>query len=214
MHKRKTRNLITVLAFALVTMLSLQPLQVFAHEVDPSIAEVQALMEEYDVTKHEAENIVDNMESAIEQLPELELGETVVLPVSENLILEATLEDNGIPIVSPLARSTYSRTVTSTLQLKNIVGATIVTLRGVGVFTTNGSTSRPTDAYGSHSALVWNVTNTSSSRGATAYNANVRVSFSGQFNIGVAPVSMTVQSFSKSVTIYCNAVGATSATWR
>lgn len=38
--------------------------------------------------------------------------------------------------------------------------------------------------------------------------------FSGKFNVEISPVNMTIQSFSYSCTIYCNAKGKYSASWR
>lgn len=116
--------------------------------------------------------------------------------------------------MNPLTKATYDRTITSTLKLKNIFGGTVVTLKAVGVFRTNGSTSKPIDAYGTHSAIVWNVTTKKAVKGSSAYNAYVRNTFTGKFNIGIDPVNMTVQSFTYTCTTYCNAKGVYSASWR
>lgn len=52
-----------------------------------------------------------------------------------------------------------------------------------------------------------------SDKGTTAYNAHVRIGFKGSLNIGVSSVNVTIQSFNKSATIYCNAAGKYSASW-
>lgn len=177
--------------------------------------QIEELSQTYSVPEEELEDLPDNLEMAVKSVPDLEIGEEYQLPVSDNLILEVSVEDDGMPLVAnPFMRATYNRTITSILKLKNIYGRTVVTLKSVGVFRTNGSTSKPIDAYGSHSAMVWNITNKSSVKGGTAYNSYVRNTFTGKFNIGIDPVSMTVQTFSYSNTIYCNTKGSYSSSWR
>lgn len=134
------------------------------------------------ISLNEAENLEENLDKAVAQLPDLEVGDSVTVPVSENLVLEAETHDDG-QTMNPLTKATYDRTITSTLKLKNILGGTVVTLNSVGVFRTNGSTSKPIDAYGTHSAMVWNVTAKKAVKGPSAYNAYVRNTFTGKFNI-------------------------------
>ncbi len=209
MKKNSFKKTILTFSFALTFAITsiANPIFALASTTDPE-TKIEILADEYDITVDEAENLTILFDEAVDKIPDLEVGETVNIPVSENLYLEASVSED----VSK-TRATTSRTITSTLQLKNVLGSTIVTLKSVGVFSTNGTTSVPTDAYGNHTAIVWNVTNTSSKLGTSAYNAYVRNSFSGQFNIGIDPVSMTVQSFSKSNTIYCNAVGTYTSSW-
>lgn len=195
-----------------LTMAFSVPMSTFAaspKDSEPAVS-VEEYAEKYDITEDEVIHLEENLLEAKETLKNIELapGEETVIPVSENLNLWIETE------IMPSSRATtYDRTITSTLSLKNVVGATIVTLRSVGVFRTNGTTSKPIDAYGSYNAWVWNITNSSSSLGAAAYNARVRNSFSGELNIGIDPVSMTIQSFSYTCTIYCNAVGTYSTSW-
>lgn len=195
-----------------LTMVFALPMTTFAaspKDSEPPVS-VEEYAEKYDITEDEVIHLEENLIEAKETLKNIMLapGEEKVIPVSENLNLWIETE------VIPSSRATtYDRTITSTLSLKNVVGVTIVTLRSVGVFRTNGTTSKPIDAYGSYDAWVWNITNSSSSLGATAYNARVRNSFSGELNIGIDPVSMTIQSFSYTCTIYCNAVGTYSTSW-
>lgn len=174
---------------------------------------VSEVAEKYNITEDEVINLNTNFKNALKTANEVEAisedGSSVkTVPVSENLVLTITTEETPSN-----TRAVYERTITSTAELKNILGGTVVTLKSVGVFRTNGSTSVPVDAYGTYSSLVWNVTTTESKLGSTAYNAWVRNGFSGEFNIGIDPVSMTIQSFSYSCKIYCNAVGTYSATW-
>lgn len=189
----------------------------FAAEVDDNETYghiVSEIDEKYSITEDEVLQMNANVKNALARANEISAqtnaddATTKTIPVSENLVLVITTEETP-----SLARTTYQGTITSTLELKNILGGTVVTLKSVGVFQTNGSTSIPVDAYGSYSSLVWNVASTASVLGSTAYNAWVRNGFSGEFNIGIDPVSMTIQSFSYNCKIYCNAVGTYSATW-
>lgn len=195
-----------------LTMVFTLPITTFAASPEDSTQPISAeeYAERYDITEDEVIHLEENLSEAKEVLKNISLepGEEKIIPVSEHLNL--WIETDATPISRA---TTYDRTITSTLSLKNVVGVTIVTLRSVGVFRTNGSTSKPIDAYGSYDAWVWNITNSSSSLGATAYNARVRNSFSGELNIGIDPVSMTIQSFSYTCTIYCNAVGTYSTSW-
>lgn len=182
-------------------------------DCEPSIS-MEEITEKYHITEDEVLHLEDNLNAVKGRLQQTVVvpGEEVVIPVSDNLNL--CIETEIIPSTAASTNATtYDRTITSTLSLKNVVGATIITLRSVGVFRTNGTTSKPIDAYGTYDAWVWNITNNSSSLGASAYNARVRNSFSGELNIGIDPVSMTIQSFSYTCTIYCNAVGTYSSSW-
>lgn len=174
---------------------------------------VSEVAEKYNITEDEVINLNANFKNALKTANEVDAisendSSVKTVPVSENLVLTITTEETP-----SITKAVYERTITSTLELQNILGGTVVTLNSIGVFRTNGSTSVPVDAYGTYSSLVWNVATTESKLGSTAYNAWVRNGFSGEFNIGIDPVSMTIQSFSYSCKIYCNAAGKYSATW-
>lgn len=173
----------------------------------------ETVAEELDITLNEAENLEQNLKKAVIQIPALEAGDSANVPVSENLVLQVETHDDGQTINS-FARATHNKTITSTLKLKNILGATIVTLKSVGVFRINGSTSKPIDAYGTHDAVVWNVTAKKAVKGSAAYNAYVRNTFTGKLNVGIDPVHMTVQSFTYACTIHCNAKGVYKTSWK
>lgn len=66
---------------------------------------------------------------------------------------------------------------------------------------------------GDYSGILWKLSNTSSAKGGQAYRAWARNSFSGELNFGIDPINLTIQSFSKSGTVYCNAHGSTSSEW-
>jgi len=211
---RKIMKCIFVTALLFTTILIGGANGVYASEM-PNQDKVDEIAEEYSITIEEIENLEENLDKALEELPtEIEIGETFEIPVSENLVLEISTKDNGLPIVAnDLQRATYRRTITSTLSLKNVLGWTVVSLNSVGVFSTDGTKSTPVDAYGTYSSTVWNVSTKKSVKGGATYNAYVRNSFSGKFNIGIDAISMTIQSFSYSCTIYCNAKGTYSSSW-
>ena len=54
-----------------------------------NITKIDEITNELQITEKEAENLDKNLNSAVKQLPEVTAGETVTIPVSENLILEA-----------------------------------------------------------------------------------------------------------------------------
>lgn len=197
---------------------------IFAHQniANDEIIAIQEFAEENDITVEEVVNLSENLTDALRKAGEdgevvLEENEKKVIPISENLVLEISIKQDGNSDLerNSLAKATqsYERTVTSTSELKNVLGGTIVTLNSVGVFETNGRTSKPIDAYGTYDAFVWNVTNTNSDLGSEQYNAWVKNSFSGELNIGIDPVDMTIQSFGTTCKIYCNAQGTYSASW-
>jgi len=183
---------------------------------------IQKFAKNNQITVDETINLSENISKALKLVSEngeitLNGNETKVIPVSDNLVLEfSAMSSDSIDssqVKAVQAATVYERTITSTLKLKNIVGGTIITLNSVGVFETDGKTSNPTDAYGTYDAIVWNVTNTDSEVGSEQYNAWAKNSFSGELNIGIDPVDMTIQSFAKTCKIYCNAVGTYSASW-
>ncbi len=211
-YKNKLLKLILSLSCAFALIIG-QGTSAFAAEntqntFDPEIIEM--VSENYDITEDEVKNLEENLDKAVASLPELKVNEDIVVPVSEHLVLKVSTEDCD----NSIARATYSRTITSTMKLENVFGVTIVTLKSVGVFSTNGSTSKPTDAYGSYSATGWDITKGKSVLGATGYNSYVRNSFSGKLRVGIDPVNMTIQSFSYNCTIKCNAVGTYSSSWQ
>ncbi len=176
---------------------------------------LNALSTKLSVTVEELKNLENNVELAMHHLEKQNAknfnhANHQIVPVSKNLYLETSLEEETR---SAMLRATYNRTITSTLKLKNLLGHTIVTLKGVGVFQTNGSSSKPIDAYGSYSGILWSLSSKSASKGATAYNSHVRVNFKGSLNIGISSVSVTIQSFNKSAIIYCNANGGYTHSW-
>lgn len=209
----KIKKLLAIV-MAITTVLA-SSITVFAGEPDqPQVNGniISEVAEKYDVTEDEIINLNANLKNALEAANEasnsMARSSSTTVPVSENLVLTITTEE-----VPAKSRAVYDRTITSTAELKNIFGVTVVTLKSFGVFRTNGTTSIPIDAYGTHNAAVWNITNHTSKLGSSAYNSWVRNSFSGEFNIGIDFINMTIQTFNYTCKIYCNAAGKYSATW-
>lgn len=105
--------------------------------------------------------------------------------------------------------------IDSTLEVEKyfVNDMTVITLNSVGVFESDFTTCTPVDAYGTYETKVWNVTNSSSSLGSPQFNAYARNSFSGELNIGIDAVNMTVQAFGYTSTLHCDALGHYSADW-
>ncbi len=183
-----------ILSFAMVLTMTLF-LNATAYAATTNDKDVISSAEEfankYCITTNEALNLADNLEKAIDNLPTLKAGESTTVKVSENLYLEAKTElipsTSKVNTAKASTSSTSQYTVTSNLYLKNSLNITIVTLTAVGVFLANGTVTIPVDAYGNYSAILWNVTNSSSSVGPSGYTAYARVSFEGQFDLGLTP---------------------------
>lgn len=221
-----------MLAFGFATMMLantiIAPTNVLAAQVQPGLqldtknkVEYQELSKKYSISEEEIENLDVNLKVAIDKINEQNKkgNKNASVKVSENLILQQDESVVSEPVKLhsvdsiTLKRAAYNRTVTSRLNLKNRNGKTVVTLLSTGVFYTNGKVSRPIDAYGSYSGLVWKLSNKSSAKGSQAYNAWVRNSFSGELNIGIDPLHVTIQTFSTSGTVYCDANGSTRSYW-
>ncbi len=217
-----------IFALGLVLMMLIAPMNAFAMQSASNLQSnydkevvYQELSGKYGISEEEIENLDVNLRIAMDKINEqnIEDEEGVFVQVSENLILEKHERVVSKPVISysgyetMATRVAYNRTVESTLELKNILGVTLVTLRSTGVFYTDGIISEPVDAYGDYSGVIWKLSSTSSEKGGQEYNAWVRNSFSGELNIGIDPVHITIQSFSKSGTVYCDANGSTSSSW-
>lgn len=140
-----------LLAGLMVFSLFTPSLSAFANEPDNEVEigdltyeELEVVAENLDVTIDEWINLEENLENALinleiaQELNELSPSpeDTVSVEVSENLILESSIEVVDSPT---LLRSTTQRTVTHSMYLKNLLGVTIVTLNSIGVFNTNGT---------------------------------------------------------------------------
>jgi len=206
-----------------VMILSIMSTTVFASDLDPVSNEETA--QEWGISIEEVEQFEENFSVAIEKYQEivdtndksrnLNENSTITVPISENLVLEVkTISTSEIASDVMTRATTYRRIVSSTWSVKNIFGGKVLNLKGTGIFLTNGSTSKPENAYGSYTGIIWTGSTTGTSLGSSSFNSYVTVSFSGELKFGIDPISATIQSFGATTTINCNANGATSSSWR
>ena len=199
--------------FTVLCILILPNTSVYASEFKES--NLEQFAEELDIEVEELLNLEENITLALDQLEKLTLSRSFTdnqklsVQVSENLILETNSY-----VEESIARSSTRRTVTATMNLKNIYGGTVVTLTSVGVFTTNNSTVSVQDAYGSSRGKVWKINIPKGTTGGSSTSRWARNTFSGQLDIGVSPVSMTIQTFNWNNTITMNQRGSFNSVWR
>lgn len=200
----------SILMLSMIIALSLTAFAETSVDTVNEAASIKEYAEKYNITEDEVLHLEENLNEAKDTLKNISLapGEEKVIPVSENINLRIESE-----IVS--SARTVNTTINSTMNVENAFGATIITLKSVGVFQRDGiSISTPIDAYGTYTAWAWNITNVNSVLGAPAYNAFVRNTFYGQLNIGGGGLNQTIQTFSYSSTINCNAAGSYYTAWR
>lgn len=128
-----------------------------------------------------------------------------VVWISDEIRLVYTLRSEAIDDVIPF-RSTIRRKLTSVCTVKNKAGDSIGTITAVGVFDTNGNTSKPQDAYGYGQVERYTIENQSNAKSSEQFYAWVRISLNGVPN---GPV----RAFSHICVINCDANGQSSATW-
>lgn len=179
---------------------------------DLSQSELNDVADQLDVTPDEVANLDDNLNDALADLPDDGNGD---VQVSDNLVLSASTEEdtdaptlgtsNGMSVLAKAA--TKSVQWNSTLQLKNIIGVTIITLKGHGIFSYNGSTVKPTDAWGDYTGILWELNSKKSVKSGSGSTAYVRTQFTGKLNVGVSSVSAQIAGFSKTNIITVNKNG-------
>jgi len=182
-----------------------------------TIEEIKQYADEFDITTEEIINLEENLKNALSALGEtnnLKRNGTKI-QVSENLFLTSSLreENNG----NSLARLGVNRTFTAELELENAIGRTVVTLRSHGVFNYSNGRVSAIDGFTSHIGGLfgrWTTRNEAMSQtaGTTAW---VRNGFSGEYNIGIDPISVTLRSFQFNNTLTANASTTTAtSSWR
>lgn len=204
--------------------------QIISNVSKLSHEELRTAADELSINAEELENLEENLEKALKKTGEVKINEVKKVQISENLFLEATLEEipsetdslleynsnSGIDNIlnnTRATRSTTRRTLRATYRMSNNLNKNVGNLYAHGVFRTNGSVSQPVDAYGTYSAPMWSI-NSSGKKGYSTYNSYVRVSFNCKLKIGIDPVNITLQSFKTAATINCNAKGKATASWR
>jgi hypothetical protein len=181
---------------------------------DFEIEKLEQYANDLQINLEEIINLEENLKNALSNLGEannLQRSGTAV-QISENLFLTSSV--NFEP---PLARSNTNITVTAEMQLSNILGMTVVTLRSHATFNFNSGRVSAIDGFTSHIGGLlgnWNSSNQAMSQGAGA-TAWVRNVFSGQYNFGVDPISITLRSFQFNNTLTATAsTGIARSEWR
>lgn len=207
--------------WALILTLSLTAsmgLQSFAAENQQNSDE--GILSEYGVTAQEIEDLEKNLDAAFEKLDKINMAqrnatsmEETEVRISENLVLVSGINQTKGIAQSRNRATVYETKIQGWVQMRNNLGMTILTLYSNGVFWYDGQYSTPIDAYGDYSSVVWDVEVTGSAKGSKASKTWARNSFSGQLYIGIDPIGMEIQSFSRSGTVYCDKNGNASQSW-
>lgn len=173
-------------------------------------AEVVATAVKYGITELEVEHFKENFEAAKEKLSRMEIldGESVTVPISENLVIE--VRGGSEQQRNTLARATVTQWhVWSTCHIKSNAGVEILTLTAHGYFDCDGKTSTPVDAYSDYVSFVWSVVDTNDE----VKSSYTRSTFDSEFNIGIDPVSMTIQTSRDVCVLRCTPDGKGSSSW-
>jgi len=220
---------LAVIAFAMLLGTFSIPVSVLANDSyipetaieDLTEKELEYVAEELDISVYELENLEAILEQGFVELTEAEKmnadsflpTDTVTVQISENLILESTIETEE-EILPSLFRSntTTRRTITGTRTLSNIFGMTIVTVNSFGIWNTNNTAVTFVDQGVTHSAVGWNITN-SRTRGGNNSNRWVRHEISARLRIGVDGLNIPIQSRDWVHRIEMNARGSWTSTW-
>ncbi|OJF90997.1 hypothetical protein [Alkalibacterium sp. 20] len=183
---------------------------------DLSTKQIQELADEWSVDPEEIEELDDNLAKAFTEIEDDFRGHREV-KISENLYLEERTEEITL-LNNPLEFSTYStqtrKTVSTSRLIRNRLNKVVLTLKATGVFVINGSTTSPADVYGTYDTFWWTVKVPSTAKGPKVYNSWVRVSFEAKVKIGIAPIDISINSFSTVATLNMNAKGSFTSTWR
>jgi len=173
---------------------------------------VEDFAKQYQLTIEEVENLAENLEAALGSIRGIRFSvgnqvrnstNSIEIPISENLVLEL---DGGVSLMPSRATDWH---IWSTYNIKSIAGITIITYTANGIFRVSGSTVTPIDDYSSYSSFVWNVTSATNYVGSNY----TRSTFDSQLNIGIDPVSMTIQTFRDNCTLRCTSSGVGSWEW-
>jgi hypothetical protein len=165
-----------------------------------SYEELKDIADYFAITAYELANLANILEYGIEELQfakslnamsGMPLN-TVSVQVSENLILTSTVSET-IDRNDTLSAMNVSlrRTITATMTLHNIFGATIVTLNSIGIFITNDTNATISDRIATFNAFGWNVTTDGSQGGSGSRNARVRNNFDGSLRLGTDSINIT-----------------------
>lgn len=162
------------------------------------------------ITENEVKNFKNNFSVAMSKIQGKEYSslDTIVVPISENLIVEI---DGGVsPSTATMAQVAVTQWhVWSTFHIKSRGGIEILTLTAHGMFDCDGSTSKPVDAYSNYVSRFWSVVDTTNEVKSTY----TRSTFDSEFDIGIDPISMTIQTSQDVCVLRCTPDGEGSWKW-
>lgn len=200
-----------VLSFgiAMATMCSFCSVAIAADTSETNNLSISETAQAYGITVDEIEDFESNFSEAMSKIQGKEYTsiDTVIVPISENLIVEI---DGG---VSPISKNSRARVtqwhVWSTTHIKSHGGVEILTLTAHGMFDCDGSTAKPVDAYSDYVSLFWSVVDTTDE----VMSTYTRSTFDSEFAIGIDPISMTIQTSRDVCVLRCTPDGVGSWRW-
>lgn len=134
----------------------------------------------------------------------VQVGETRIVSLDNGYTAEISFTVEPIAEASFRASAMTRSQFTSTMNIKNLLGITILTLKAVGIFDTDGVVTVPVNAYGSCS--TGGVSNPSNELGPRQFSSWVKVRLTGS-------VPGNFSTFDFTCTITCDANKNTTATW-
>lgn len=178
---------------------------ILAEASEGNVSELTIAAAELGVSSEELENLDELIVEAIDQLPPVELGETVSAKVSENLIVESSLTT-----LPHRALGSFS----GTLLFKNVWGGTVITLNAYGEFDFSNGKVSPYRGYGAGHSL----SHTINIGRATYYyeggsSASITMPFSGGIKVGIGDVGIDLNTFNVTSKITCKANRSCTSTW-
>lgn len=201
-----------ILSFAIVmaTMCSFCSIAMAADTSEANKISASETAQAYGITVDEVENFEANFSAAMSKIrgKEYSSHDTVIVPISENLIVEIDGGVSPIPTIKSRARVTQWH-VWSTTHIKSHGGVEILTLTAHGMFDCDGSTAKPVDAYSDYVSLFWSVVDTNDE----VMSTYTRSTFDSEFAIGIDPISMTIQTSRDVCVLRCTPDGVGSWRW-
>lgn len=162
---------------------------------------IQQIADDYSITVDELVNLNENINNAFDEMKKEKIsikGDDIYrTQISENLFMEISTS-----LIQNFNQERVGYNGRATLELKNVLGITVVTLNSNGSFDVNGNTVTPTDAYGTYSGFLWKLDYIDSYKSSPSSTAYFRNTFKGELNVGVDSLHITIQSFRYSGTFY------------
>lgn len=169
-----------------------------------NVSKLEATAEKLNVSVEELENLDELILEAIEQLPTVEMGETVSVKISENLIAESSLMNSPYRFIGSTNHS---------LEFKNIWGGTVIKLTAYGEFDFGNGTVQAYRGYGTSHALAHTVNIGSATYSGGGSSATISMPFSGAIKLGVGDIGMDLNTFNVTSKITCKSNQTCTGTW-